>query len=134
MSTSLQLFDSWVESCHISPTFESLREFIILDQFIASLSYDLRIFLKEQDTTNLKTAVDKADWAAAHNAYPKQNSSRATGRSAYHKASKSTEKGNEAINTKQDQRSYFRMVRCYNCGEEGHVRSVSKESQSLEVL
>ncbi|MPC91263.1 hypothetical protein E2C01_086287 [Portunus trituberculatus] len=31
---------------------------------------------QEQDTTNLKTAVDKAVvWAAAHNAYSKQNSS-----------------------------------------------------------
>ncbi|MPC32498.1 hypothetical protein E2C01_025810 [Portunus trituberculatus] len=119
MSTRLQqLFDSWVESCHISPAFESLRKFIIFDRFIASLSYDLRIFLKEQDTTNLKTVVDKADvWSAVHNTYPKQNSSGATGRSTYHKrASTSTEKGNEAINAKPDQRSYFRMVKCYNWG------------------
>ncbi|KAK3890015.1 hypothetical protein Pcinc_006012 [Petrolisthes cinctipes] len=57
----LHLFDSWRDSSKIPQTFEGLREFIVLDQFLASLTPDLRLFIKEQEITDLKMAMEKAD-------------------------------------------------------------------------
>ncbi|KAG0712585.1 hypothetical protein GWK47_018185 [Chionoecetes opilio] len=71
-STRLQqLLDSWLEASQVSKSVQPLREFMVLDQFLSSLHPDIRLFIKEQQVTNLKTAVEKADaWASAHNAYP----------------------------------------------------------------
>ena len=123
-STRLQqLFDSWLEASQVDQTVEKLREFMILDQFLASLSPDLRLFLKEQNITVLKTMVEKADiWASAHHAYPRQNTSGThTKSSTYRKPAGAgpSDKGENSTNPK----TIFSKVKCYNCGEEGHISS-----------
>ncbi|XP_076058196.1 uncharacterized protein LOC143035258 [Oratosquilla oratoria] len=75
-----QLFDNWLEACKVPKTFEALRQFVVLDQFLASLIPDIRLFIKEQSVTSLESAVAKADdWASAHKAYPKPNTNYASG-------------------------------------------------------
>ncbi|XP_076038439.1 uncharacterized protein LOC143023724 [Oratosquilla oratoria] len=75
-----QLFDNWLEACKVPQTFEALRQCVVLDQFLASLIPDIRLFIKEQSVTSLESAVVKADdWASAHKAYPKPNTNYASG-------------------------------------------------------
>jgi len=70
-----RLFDQWLEYRNIEKSYESIREFMIFDQLISSLSSDIRMFIKERNTSSLDAAVELPDtWASAHNAYPKINS------------------------------------------------------------
>ena len=70
-----KMFEFWVETSKVSETYDDLKDFIIFDQFLASLTPDLRLFIKERRTTTLKEAVRLADdWASARNAYPKSSS------------------------------------------------------------
>lgn len=126
----LQLFDSWLEASEIPRTFDGLREFVVLDQFLASLFPDLRLFIKEQDVTDLKTAVEKADkWASAHNAYPKQNPSASAGKHSFHNrkssgtGAKTRDDGAASSKSKTKDDNTISKVKCYNCGEEGHVKT-----------
>ena len=67
-----RLFDHWFESTGIERNFTALKSFVILDQFIASFTPELRMFLKENDIRSLHDAVNKAEvWSSAHNSYPK---------------------------------------------------------------
>ena len=45
------LFDLWVGSCEVTKD-KSLRSFMILDQFLASLAPEVRMFVKERNVTN----------------------------------------------------------------------------------
>ncbi|XP_076067759.1 uncharacterized protein LOC143040565 [Oratosquilla oratoria] len=124
-----QLFDNWLEACKVPQAFKTLRQFDVLDQFLASLIPDIRLFIKEQSVTSLESAVAKADdWASTHKAYPKPNTNYASGKTSF-----SRRKTNvvESLpppshgSTHQDTKGgAFRMpMRCFNCGEEGHHRS-----------
>ena len=52
-----RLFQSWVGASKIEETFASLREFMVLDQFLASLSSDLHTFIKEYRPSSHDSAV-----------------------------------------------------------------------------
>ncbi|XP_069972138.1 uncharacterized protein [Penaeus vannamei] len=69
-----QLFDYWVDS-HITKDYASIRDFMLLDQLMSSISPDLRVFVKEHNVSSLADAVSLSDnWSSAHSAYPKENS------------------------------------------------------------
>lgn len=62
----------WVESRTIEKDHEGLKSFMLADQFTASLSPELRLFIKEQNAQNLQTMVRLADnWSTARGAYSK---------------------------------------------------------------
>ncbi|MPC38080.1 hypothetical protein E2C01_031581 [Portunus trituberculatus] len=42
-----RLFQSWLEASQVQESFHSLKEFMILNQFLASLNPDIRTFIKE---------------------------------------------------------------------------------------
>lgn len=114
-----QLFDSWFEASKTPRTFEALREFIVLDQFLASLSPDLRLFIKEQQISNLATAVEKADnWASARNAYPIASPSNNPMGAPSHISNKSP-----SLRRKENPTPNPPRTRCFNCGDEGHLRN-----------
>ncbi|XP_076053612.1 uncharacterized protein LOC143032622 [Oratosquilla oratoria] len=124
-----QLFDNWLEACKVPQTFEALRQFVVLDQFLASLIPDIRLFIKEQSVTSLESAVAKADdQASAHKAYPKPNTNYASGKTSF-----PCRKTNVVVSlpppshgsTHQDTKggAFRTPMRCFNCGEEGHHRS-----------
>ena len=52
-----RLFQSWLESSKINENFKSLKEFMVLDQFLASLNPDLRTFIKEHRPSSLGTLL-----------------------------------------------------------------------------
>lgn len=88
---------------------------MILDQFKSSLSPDLRIYIKEHNVPTLDQAVQLADnWAAAHNAYPRSNTT--------FKGKRSTE-NKPANHVSVPKENFIKQIRCHNCGEFGHYRN-----------
>ncbi|XP_076033642.1 uncharacterized protein LOC143020782 [Oratosquilla oratoria] len=124
-----QLFDNWLEACKVPQTFEALRQFVVLDQFLASLIPDIRLFIKEQSVTSLESAVVKADdWASAHKAYPKPNTNYASGKTSFPRRKTNVVESLPPPShgsTHQDTKggAFRTPMKCFNCGEEGHHRS-----------
>ncbi|XP_076029336.1 uncharacterized protein LOC143018102 [Oratosquilla oratoria] len=124
-----QLFDNWLEACKVPQTFEALRQFFVLDQFLASLIPDMRLFIKEQSVISLESAVVKADdWASAHKAYPKPNTNYASGKTSFPRRKTNVVESLPPPShgsTHQDTKggAFRTPMRCFNCGEEGHHRS-----------
>ena len=91
---------------------------MLLDQFISSLSSELRMFLKERDVSTLAEAVRLADqWTTAHGAYPRHEHShrKPSATSGLKDASGTTLSSTNKENPKSS-------VKCHNCGESGHIR------------
>ena len=66
-----RMFDPCVESSSVADVHADLRECIIFDQFMSSLSPKLRLFIKERRPAKLKETIQLVDyWASAHKAYP----------------------------------------------------------------
>ena len=64
--------DYWLESIKVPQTFDDLSSFVLADHFIASISPDLRVFIKEHNVQSLPELVILADdWSIARSAYPK---------------------------------------------------------------
>ena len=126
-----RLFDLWIENTPVCHTYDDLRNFMINDQFTASLSPELRMYIKEHNVVTLDETVRLADnWATAHNAYTKNVSRSDQGRkSDFRSGSQSTDSRIRASATPGTQTSnpnsggnQFRG-RCHACGEYGHVKS-----------
>ncbi|XP_063612558.1 uncharacterized protein LOC134786041 [Penaeus indicus] len=67
-----RLFDYWVDACNITKDYASLRDFMLLDQLMSSISPDQRVYVKEHNVSSLSNAVSLSDnWASAHSVYPK---------------------------------------------------------------
>ncbi|XP_076064947.1 uncharacterized protein LOC143038987 [Oratosquilla oratoria] len=106
-----KLFDNWLEVCKVTQTFEALRQFVVLDQFLASLIPDIRLFIKEQSVTSLESAVAKADdWASLKKT--KTNVVESLPPPSHGSTHQDTKGG-----------AFHTPMRCFNCGEEGHHRS-----------
>ena len=110
-----RLFQSWLEASKIEETFVSLKEFMVLDQFLASLSSDLRTFVKEHCPSSLARAVQLADdWTSAH---PSSRSSvKQTPRPV-----KPTWKASPPVRSSSTPTTSS-TVKCHGCGEIGHIR------------
>ncbi|XP_037804877.1 uncharacterized protein LOC119599206 [Penaeus monodon] len=111
-----RLFDYWVDACDITKDYESLRDFMLLDQLMSSISPDLRVYVKEHNVSSLSDAVSLSDnWASAHSAYPKSYQSFDQGKRSV--APKPPTPIQPAL--KRD----FSSVKCHGCGDIGHTRS-----------
>ena len=109
-------FDQWLEACNIDPTYASLKDFTVLDQFISSLTPDLRIFIKERGVNTLAAAVQRADdWSSARHSYPRACQSLST-----HKKSNKKETPSDSI--LQATKGPASVVKCHHCAEVGHIR------------
>ncbi|KAK3887702.1 hypothetical protein Pcinc_008187 [Petrolisthes cinctipes] len=70
-----RLLQAWLEASDISETVDALKNFFVYDQFLSSLSPELRLFIKERRPDKLVEAARLADnWASARNFYPKSSS------------------------------------------------------------
>nr|XP_027217520.1 uncharacterized protein LOC113810035 [Penaeus vannamei] len=80
-----RLFDYWVDSHNITKDYASLRDFMLLDQLMSSISPDLRVFVKEHNVSSLADAVSLSDnWSSAHSAYPRSYQSSEQAYKQYH--------------------------------------------------
>ena len=61
--------NSWIQLSEISETFESLKEFLLQDQFLNSCPKELATFIREHSPSHLETMIDLANkFNLAHNA------------------------------------------------------------------
>ena len=110
-----RLFQSWLETSSVQEDFDSLKNFMVLDQFLASLSPDLRTFIKEHRPSSLDSAVQLADnWTSAH------PSSRSSAKPAP-RSLKATWKTSPPIPPSSTSTT-FTIIKCHGCGELGHIR------------
>lgn len=123
------LFDQWIDSYGIEHSYESLRSYMILDQFLASLTYDVRSYIKEHNARTLTDAVALADkWSATiqncnpksvqcplrvkiSGAIPKTTDQPQTSRS-------NSPQSRSSSYVKQD---HSKLI-CHGCGKRGHIR------------
>ncbi|XP_050703984.1 uncharacterized protein LOC126989430 isoform X2 [Eriocheir sinensis] len=98
---------------------------MILDQFMASVPAELRMFLKENNIRTLDEAVKRADiWASAHRYYSRYPSvTEPNERPLSTKPSSS--KGSPSTSRKSS------SVKCHNCGEPGHIRPNCPQNPAL---
>ncbi|XP_045134079.1 uncharacterized protein LOC123517739 [Portunus trituberculatus] len=116
-----RLFQAWSEASDVAHTFEGLKKFILLDQFLTNLSPDLRVFIKERRPTDLPDAVRLADdWSSARHAYPKAYSSSSRGTSKA--ASGVSPTSSQGDSSKSSVQSTPKKITCHQCGEDGHIR------------
>ena len=107
--------EQWLQSKNVPETFSGLKDFVILDQLMSSLSADLRMFLKERNVATLEEAVVLADtWASAHNAYTKVTSG--TG------GKKGPVKPPVPEGAASNPRGNKSNIVCHYCAEVGHIR------------
>ena len=111
-STQLtRLFQAWLETSGVDAAYDSLKDFMILDQFLASLAPELRLFVKERLPKTLAEATQLADnWASAHNSYSK------------YRFDPSGKKYKSTPSSPKPPPKASPVVKCHQCGEEGHIR------------
>jgi hypothetical protein len=116
--------DYWIEARQVERTYESLRAFILSDQMLASVTPDLRCFLKEHNAHTLPDLVRLADnWATARRAYPKTNSVSSDSRPP----SPGPPNSSTGPNYKT---SRMRPMQCHACGSYGHMKSQCPKNPS----
>ena len=124
-TTLERLFDYWISAAEVPNTFEGLRDFIILDQFMAAIPDDLRIKIKELTFTNLNDVVNMADrWADAHRYFSKDSRHKPKANNFQSRDFKSPSRAHHKQSavgkdlTSQPQRKRT----CYSCGSDGHLK------------
>lgn len=124
-----RMFDFWINSLKIERNYDSLRKAMIIDQFLASLSPELRIFVRERSVTDPQEMAKLADsFASARNCYPKDN---VTGRQTSTFQSKSNLNNSKLHKGDGKQRSCDdSRTKCFSYGALGHRRSSCPQNQS----
>ncbi|XP_069958553.1 uncharacterized protein [Cherax quadricarinatus] len=68
--THFRLLDFWIESSGIDHSYESLRDFMVADQFLTALPHQIRTFIRERNLIKAEEVAEVADlYAEAHNSY-----------------------------------------------------------------
>ena len=126
-----RLFDLWIDNTPVEHTYDDLRSFMISDQLTASLSPELRMYIKEHNVVTLDETVKLADnWATAHNAYPKTTTRPDQGKRSDFKsftqssdaqAKTSTTTGFQPNNSNTGFNQF--RGKCHGCGDYGHIKS-----------
>ena len=48
MTTLYRLFDYWYNSTHFEKSFEGLRNLVVTDQFLSSITSEMRLYIKKR--------------------------------------------------------------------------------------
>lgn len=121
-----RMFDQWVEACGIEKNYQSLKSFMLLDQFMSSAPPELRTYLKENDVRDLNRAAKLADsWTTAHRTYPRPLCDPKPKRPNIPSRTVVTPPPQSLEDSKAKQvlrkRDYSSLT-CHGCGEKGHIR------------
>ncbi|XP_050703676.1 uncharacterized protein LOC126989161, partial [Eriocheir sinensis] len=115
---SIQLgrsFEQWLEASNIDFTYASLKDFMLLDQFISSLLPDLRTFIKERGAAGGRWQLAD-DWSSARHSYPRSPQSSSASKKTHKKDKASFDSGSPAAKVPAF------TLKCHQCGEVGHIR------------
>ena len=123
--------NSWIQLSEISETFESLKEFLLQDQFLNSCPKELATFIREHSPSNLETMMDLANkFNLAHNA-PSHEKER-KGKHSPHQGGyhMSPNHPHHVRSEKSSSRLPFSSIRCYLCKQLGHKANDCRAQQS----
>lgn len=120
-----RFFDQWIDSCDVQKEFQSLRDYMILDQLMSAVTPDLRTYLKENNVHDLKTAIQMSDsWSSAHRTQTRttfvKNNPRKLDRHQGYQSDQTP-----SVNVKPSLSPHgkkFSNVTCHGCREKGHIR------------
>ena len=113
----------WVDSSNIARTYDGLVNFMLVDQFLAAVSPELRMFLKESGQFELEDLIRRSDsWTAAHKASfnPKM-----VKKTVFVKENQKSERDVRYSGGKSVPPPFQRdssRVQCYHCREYGHTK------------
>ena len=120
--------DYWLDSNKVEKEYDSLREFIIKDQLLASVPAELRLYLKERGSLPLVDLVILADnWMSAHRSRLEKNSQRNKANRSGTNPSKPNI-GAQPMNANSNSQE---SLKCYACGAQGHTRRNCHQNPSL---
>ena len=124
-------FDRWLEASNVTHTFEELLEFVLCDQFLASVPGELRTFLKEQGPSSLKDMTLRAQsWASAHKlSFKSKEPKPPASPTASKVGSENNDKTKDVTPFQRDNRS----IQCYHCKEFGHTKPSCPVLKNLPV-
>lgn len=120
-----RLFELWVNSHNsFNKDYDSLKDFMLVDQFMSACNPALRIYLKEHNPVNLEAMVKLSDnWQCAHKSSRDKLPIKVKG------PFNNTE--NKSFSSARD----FSKIKCFNCGELGHTKNrCPKQLRSFQEL
>jgi len=121
--------DFWLKSAGCTETFESLRNFLIVDQFMSSVSPELRLFIKERNLKSIAEVTSAADcWSSARKSYRPNTDSRQINRKDNLKPPEkdpSPDDGipHENVSNFRTKKPNISAVICHNCRKRGHYKA-----------
>ena len=138
-------FDIWLERAEVEKTFQALRDKMLSDQFLASVTPELRTFIREHSVTKFSEIVTLADnYAAAHPGIVKQISNPISKPHNNFKPKfdsittsdkyQSNEKNNSLPQISNNNVGKLEY-KCFSCGELGHRKSnCPKSPKAVQYL
>ena len=109
----------WLDSLGVEKTYDGLRQHMVYDQILSSVSHDLRLYLKERNPKTLKELTVLADnWSSARKTYRNSDFPRPKVKETSEEASSSTPEKKVEPN-KPD----ISKIKCHNCQQRGHYKS-----------
>ena len=114
--------DYWIDSRNVEKNFTALRSFIISDQILASVSPELRLFLKENNASDVDKITELADnWATARGDYCKSRPNHPNPPKSSPSPSKAPPRPNPLYDPNSKPPS--KDIKCFSCGELGHRKA-----------
>ncbi|XP_066952537.1 uncharacterized protein [Macrobrachium rosenbergii] len=122
MNSLSKLFTYWYRSLELYETYENLRDLVVMDQFMSTVSKELRVFLKERKPKSREEMACLADtYASAHGTYPKDFNKTRVGNPVPNLENKFSVKSDGKPNNQTKQG--VSKIKCYSCGQPGHITS-----------
>ena len=127
-------FDNWINHSNVEETFEGLRNFCLLDQFMSACPPVLRTHLKELGAKTLNRVIQVTDdWLCAHRGALRDSSklekSKSSVAAKVHKQDVNFaprgRPGNPPFHSDLN-----RPKKCYICGSEGHLARFCRKNPS----
>ncbi|XP_068225272.1 uncharacterized protein [Palaemon carinicauda] len=127
--TLRRLLNHWLETSKVNNSYESLSDFILCDQLLASVTPELRSTLKDRKWHTFDELINEADtYAAAHNLYTKL--SKSSSRKSVVNNTNSLKNSDHSV-VQPNITKVKRKIVCHSCGLEGHIRPQCPQNKSL---
>ncbi|XP_068220404.1 uncharacterized protein [Palaemon carinicauda] len=127
--TLCRLLNHWLETSKVNNSYESLSDFILCDQLLASVTPELRSTLKDRKWHTFDELINEADtYAAAHNLYTKL--SKSSSRKSVVNNTNSLKNSDHSV-VQPNITKVKRKIVCHSCGLEGHIRPQCPQNKSL---
>ena len=116
-------FDSWCRSCKINRDFDKLRQLVLVEEFKASVPYEIKVHLEEQHAVELeKAAVLADDFALTHKNFQKANATNSNKHANFGVFKSDVRLPQAKVEQTKSVLDSTKLV-CAYCKKKGHVKS-----------